>query len=99
MNQRLKMDQRQLRNMTPELFETCRDYYIHQQINMKGRRSAHTSTQIKEAIQNKGNCKLPSLFRSTTKSLKITQSQKSEDREVFYMLMANAAGRRKTYIS
>ena len=110
---RLTLDPAAVRNITLEQFELYRDYYTLQMSKLHGRRGALTAKEIKEDIVIRGRNKLEKLFRRQCKvgSTHIQDNNnnnnakeqyhifKYEDREIYYMLKANARGRRQSIAS
>lgn len=110
---RLTMDPFTVKNITPEQFEACRDYYTLQMSKQQGRRRALTSQEIKEDIVVGGKKKqLNKLFRRQCKKTPVQDSYntpknalcgqnnfKYEDREIYFILKANARGRRQSFAS
>ena len=109
---RLTMDPFTVKNITPEQFEACRNYYTLQMSKQQGRRRAFTSQEIKEDIVVGGKKKrLNKLFRRQCKKTSVQDSYntqnngcsqsnfKCEDREIYFILRANARGRRQSFAS
>lgn len=109
---RLTMDPFTVKNITPEQFEACRNYYILQMSKQQGRRGALTSKEIKKDVVVGGKKKeLNRLFRRQCKKTSLQDSYntqqngfvqnnfKHEDREIYFILKANARGRRQSFAS
>ena len=107
------MDPFTVKNITPEEFEACRNYYTLQMSKQQGRRRALTSQEIKADIVVGGKKKrLNKLFRRQCKKTSAQDSYnnmqnsecgqnsfKYEDREIYFILKANARGRRQSFAS